>query len=63
MSHKENIEEAFDNIHDLTRILQGNLLVASPNPYVKKAESSLEYLRGYIKGQEEIINSLIEKVT
>lgn len=63
MSYKENLEDAFNSIQDLTRVLQGSLLVVSPNPYAEKAESSLEYLRGYIKGQEEIINSLIEKVT
>lgn len=62
MSHTEQLEEAFNNIHDLTRIYNGNLLSMNPSYYAEKAKESLEYLRGYIKGQDEMINSLIEKV-
>lgn len=61
--HAERLEEAFNNIHDLTRIYSGKLLVLYAEPYAKKAESSLEYLIGYIKGQDEVIKSLIEKIT
>lgn len=47
MSHTEQLEEAFNNIHDLTRIYNGNLLSMNPSYYAEKAKESLEYLRGY----------------